>query len=96
MRNAEGMFFFGPNPTRAKNAWSSSTCLLYGCPHPLERSIYTMEHFFPLSVKLAPLSAPADLVYAKPFNCHTEGRRPQREERKEAIMAVLADKGMEV
>ncbi len=21
---------FGPNPTRAKNAWSSSTCLLYG------------------------------------------------------------------
>ncbi len=24
------MFSFGPNPTRAKNAWSSSTCLLYG------------------------------------------------------------------
>ncbi len=29
MRNAEEMFSFGPNPTRAKNAWSSSTCLLY-------------------------------------------------------------------
>ncbi len=23
------MFFFVPNPTRAKHAWSSSTCLLY-------------------------------------------------------------------
>jgi hypothetical protein len=23
------MFSFGPNPTRAKKAWSSSTCLLY-------------------------------------------------------------------
>jgi hypothetical protein len=23
------MFTFGPNPTRAKKAWSSSTCLLY-------------------------------------------------------------------
>ncbi len=29
MRNAEEMFSFGPNPTRAKNAWSSSICLLY-------------------------------------------------------------------
>jgi hypothetical protein len=24
------MFSFDPNPTRAKNAWVSSTCLLYG------------------------------------------------------------------
>jgi hypothetical protein len=24
------MFFFDPNPTIAKNAWASSTCLLYG------------------------------------------------------------------
>jgi hypothetical protein len=24
------MFSFDPNPTRAKNAWASSTCLLYG------------------------------------------------------------------
>jgi hypothetical protein len=23
------MFSFGPNPTREKKAWSSSTCLLY-------------------------------------------------------------------
>ena len=29
MRNAAEMFSFDPNPTRAKNAWSSSTCLLY-------------------------------------------------------------------
>ncbi len=29
MRNAAEMFFFGPNPTQAKNAWASSTCLLY-------------------------------------------------------------------
>ncbi len=29
MRNAEEMFSSGPNPTRAKHAWSSSTCLLY-------------------------------------------------------------------
>jgi hypothetical protein len=24
------MFSFGPNPTREKKPWSSSTCLLYG------------------------------------------------------------------
>jgi hypothetical protein len=30
MRTAAEMFSFDPNPTRAKNAWSSSTCLLYG------------------------------------------------------------------
>ncbi len=30
MRNAAEMFSFDPNPRRAKNAWSSSTCLLYG------------------------------------------------------------------
>jgi hypothetical protein len=34
--NTAEMFAFGPNPTRAKKAWSSSTCLLYGlglqCP----------------------------------------------------------------
>jgi hypothetical protein len=30
MRNAAELFSFDPNPTRAKNAWSSSTCLLYG------------------------------------------------------------------
>jgi hypothetical protein len=29
MRNASEMFSFGPNPTRAENAWPSSTCLLY-------------------------------------------------------------------
>jgi hypothetical protein len=29
MRNAAEMFSFGPNPTRAKNAWASSTYLLY-------------------------------------------------------------------
>ena len=28
--SAAEMFFFVPIPTRAKNAWSSSTCLLYG------------------------------------------------------------------
>jgi hypothetical protein len=28
--NTAEMFSFGPNPTRAKKAWSSSTCLLYG------------------------------------------------------------------
>jgi hypothetical protein len=27
--SAAEMFFFVPIPTRAKNAWSSSTCLLY-------------------------------------------------------------------
>ncbi len=30
MHNAAEMFSFGPNPMRAKNAWASSTCLLYG------------------------------------------------------------------
>jgi hypothetical protein len=30
MRNAAEMFSFDPNPTTAKNAWPSSTCLLYG------------------------------------------------------------------
>ena len=30
MRNAAEMFSFDPNPTSAKNAWASSTCLLYG------------------------------------------------------------------
>ncbi len=30
MRSAAKMFPFDPNPTRAKNAWSSYTCLLYG------------------------------------------------------------------
>ncbi len=30
MRNAAEMFSFAPNPTRAENAWASSTCLLYG------------------------------------------------------------------
>jgi hypothetical protein len=29
VRNAEEMFSFGPNPKKEKNAWSSSTCLLY-------------------------------------------------------------------
>jgi len=29
MRNAAEKFSFGPNPTRAKKTWSSSTCLLY-------------------------------------------------------------------
>ncbi len=29
MQNAAEMFSFVPNPTRARNAWSSSTCLLY-------------------------------------------------------------------
>jgi hypothetical protein len=29
MQNAAEMFSFVPNPTRAKNAWSSPTCLLY-------------------------------------------------------------------
>jgi hypothetical protein len=33
MRNAPEMFSFDPNPTRAKNAWSSSTCLLYGADY---------------------------------------------------------------
>jgi hypothetical protein len=33
MRNAAEMFSLDTNPTRAKNAWSSSTCLLYAvCP----------------------------------------------------------------
>ncbi len=32
MRNTAEIFSFDPNPTRAKNAWSSSTCLLYGSP----------------------------------------------------------------
>jgi hypothetical protein len=27
--NTAKMFSFGPNPTREKKAWSSSTCLLY-------------------------------------------------------------------
>jgi hypothetical protein len=31
--NTAEMCSFGPNPTRAKNAWSSSTCLLYGAVH---------------------------------------------------------------
>jgi hypothetical protein len=30
MRNAAKMFSFDPNPTTARKAWSSSTCLLYG------------------------------------------------------------------
>ncbi len=29
-RNAAEMFSFDPNPTTARKAWSSSTCLLYG------------------------------------------------------------------
>jgi hypothetical protein len=29
MRNAVKMFSFDPNPTTARKAWSSSTCLLY-------------------------------------------------------------------
>jgi hypothetical protein len=29
MRNAAKMFSFDPNPTTARKAWSSSTCLLY-------------------------------------------------------------------
>jgi hypothetical protein len=33
MRNAAELFSFDPNPTRAKNAWSSSTCLLYASNH---------------------------------------------------------------
>ncbi len=32
MCTAVEMFSFDPNPTRAKNAWSSSTCLLYALP----------------------------------------------------------------
>jgi hypothetical protein len=31
--NTAEMFSCGPNPTRAKNAWPSSTCLLYGGRH---------------------------------------------------------------
>jgi hypothetical protein len=38
MRNAAEMFSFDPNPTRAKNAWSSSTCLLYVCHRPKENA----------------------------------------------------------
>ncbi len=34
MRNAAEMFSFDPNQTSAKNAWSSSTCLLYGFSRP--------------------------------------------------------------
>ncbi len=30
--SAAEMFSFVPNPTRAKNAWPSSTCLLYDLP----------------------------------------------------------------
>ncbi len=33
--NTTEMFSFGPNPTRAKKAWSSSTCLLYVLPSNL-------------------------------------------------------------
>ncbi len=29
MQSAAEMFSFDPNPTTAKNAWPSSTCLLY-------------------------------------------------------------------
>jgi hypothetical protein len=32
--SAAEMFFFVPIPTRAKNAWSSSTCLLYALDRP--------------------------------------------------------------
>jgi len=37
MYNTAEMFSFSPNPTRVKNAWSSSTCLLYA-PTPLAAS----------------------------------------------------------
>ncbi len=30
MCNTAELFSFGPSPTRAKKAWSSYTCLLYG------------------------------------------------------------------
>ncbi len=34
MRNAAKMFSFDPNPTTARKAWSSSTCLLYDPDDP--------------------------------------------------------------
>jgi hypothetical protein len=34
------MFSFGPSPTRAKKAWSSSTCLLYDINHPYKNRKY--------------------------------------------------------
>ncbi len=37
MCNTAKMFSFGPNPTREKKAWSSSTCLLYVCSADMSR-----------------------------------------------------------
>jgi hypothetical protein len=37
--NTAEMFSFGPNPTRAKKAWSSSTCLLYDQSKPDEEFV---------------------------------------------------------
>ncbi len=46
MRNAAEMFSLDPNPTRAKNAWASSTCLLYGESTPeCELLITTDFHY---------------------------------------------------
>jgi hypothetical protein len=41
--NTAEMFSFGPNPTRAKKAWSSSTCLLYALNRQILLSITQRE-----------------------------------------------------
>jgi hypothetical protein len=44
MRNAAKMFSFDPNPTTARKAWSSSTCLLYA--HPPHFSLPSTFKYF--------------------------------------------------
>ncbi len=48
MRNAATMFTFDPNPTTARKAWSSSTCLLYA---PCARGTF-----------FAPISSFSDII----------------------------------
>jgi len=57
MRNAAEMLSFDPNQTSAKNAWSSSTCLLYGREHDLY-SFYP-SFWLPVMHQLAARHAPA-------------------------------------
>ncbi len=71
MCNTAKMFFFGPNPTREKKAWSSSTCLLYapspGCSKFKAVFLLTVWHVktLPTLASLSPSEALAGFCFDK-------------------------------
>ncbi len=63
--NTAKMFSFGPNPTREKKAWSSSTCLLYEEMYGIRKSEEEPLFFAVLRISSAPLPRPPPLKYSQ-------------------------------